>query len=184
MQMTLFPLTLFKEIRKKIAGRNLSSLLDGKERSPVLCTVSQAKRIGILFELEAANRINTLLKEAVFQNKQVELLAFDPLRPRKDRLLPDHAFSIRDTNWFGRPDHQAIRRFLDREYDMLIDLTIADHFPMLFVAALTEARLKLSLHSETKKRIADIMISMPPGADPLDLFRQMQHYLDQLNKPI
>jgi len=175
---------ILKGFREKLADKALKKLADARIEKPCLQRLDEAASVGILFnwDKDGHESVSRLLGHALLKGRKVRILGFKPYRPAKGEVQDDHSFSVADTNRLFKPASFSVQHFLSTHYDIVLDLSTEDHYPLLYVLAEVKAGLKVSLDSERKMALADLMIRMQTGDDPSLLFGQMTHYLEQINK--
>lgn len=88
-------------------------------------------------------------------------------------------FGLNEINWFGKPTNPVVSDFLKRKYDLLIDLTQADLFPLHYIFALSGAKFKIT-NNGVKAKYADFVLQLE-NTDKLDTFiEQIKHYLESI----
>jgi len=90
-------------------------------------------------------------------------------------------FTAKDLNWRFQPQKPFVKDFIDTEYDILIDLSLTDHLPLLYCAALSKAGLKVGRFQDDHKMFYDLMIHTSAN-ETIDSFaEQLIHYLSRIN---
>lgn len=175
---------ILKGFRERLADKALKKLADARLEKPCLLRLEEAASVGILFnwDKDGHESVSRLLSHALLRGRQVRILGYKPYRPSKGDVRDDHSFSVADTNRIFKPDSFSVQHFLSTHYDIVLDLSTEDYYPLLYVLAEVKAGLKVSLDSERKTALADLMIRMRTGDDPALLFGQMTHYLEQISK--
>ena len=100
------------------------------------------------------------------------------------RFLPKLSydfFSKRDLTWFYKPIHAQVRDFIDKEFDLLIDLSMQDNFPLKYIAGLSNAMLRVGKYSEENTQYYDLMIDTSSTMTSDEYLGQIRHYLTIIN---
>lgn len=86
----------------------------------------------------------------------------------------------KEVNFLFLPNKQAIDSFKDISADYLLDLNIEDCFPLIYLAGLSDAKLKLGKHSDLRLPYFDVLINEETD-NQLEFIQHMLHYLKILN---
>ena len=178
---------MFKQIRVKIGQNNLLKEQSNLGRNLRLKNLDQAKRIGILYTLDDIpdyNKISDFVSELQHKHKDVKALGFVKNKNLITRFLPKLSFdffSIRDLSWFYRPIHIKLKDFIEKEFDLLIDLSTYESFPLKYIAGLSHSLCKVGRFSEENSNYYDLMIDIKPSATLDDYIGQVRHYLTIIN---
>jgi hypothetical protein len=178
---------VFKQIRVKIGQHNLLKEQSNLGRNLRLKNLDQAKRIGILYTLDDIpdyNKISDFVSELQHKHKDVKALGFVKNKNLITRFLPKLSFdffSIRDLSWFYRPIHIKLKDFIEKEFDLLIDLSTYESFPLKYIAGLSHSLCKVGRFSEENSNYYDLMIDIKPSATLDDYIGQVRHYLTIIN---
>jgi hypothetical protein len=178
---------MFCNIRKKI-GRYYFK----KEKSKSVChrqmtNLHDAQRIGILYTLDDVpdyERVSDFVSQLQSDHKEVKALGFVKNKNLIQRFLPRLSFdffSKRDLTWFYKPIHTQVKDFIEKEFDLLIDLSLKDNFPLKYIAGLSNALLRVGKFSEENTAYYDLMIDTKPTMTTDEYLSQIQHYLTIIN---
>ena len=70
-----------------------------------------------------------------------------------------------------------VQGFIEKEFDLLIDVTLEEHRPLKVVGGLSRARCKVGRFSEENTRYYDLMIKVDKKQNLAEFISQIQHYL-------
>lgn len=153
-----------------------------------LLNLDQARRIGILYSLNDVpdyDKVSEFVSELQHKQKDVKALGFVRNKNLITRFLPKLSFdffSVKDISWFYRPIHTKLKDFIEKEFDLLIDLSVHENFPLKYIAGLSHSYCKVGRFSEENSNYYDIMIDIKPSATLEDFLDQVRHYLTIINK--
>lgn len=178
---------LLNNIRYRLARRNLE--LDHQKipriRKPQ--SLDSAQYAAVLYYLpdEATyKRVEEFIKSLNELNIKVKVACYTDLKIIPHYFIPkllQDIITVKDTNWYYQPVKPFVKDFLDEDFDMLIDLTLNEQFPLLYLAAKSKASLKIGRFNEAHQEFYDLMIDIPSDAS-LDFFiEQVMHYLHKIN---
>jgi hypothetical protein len=142
-----------------------------------------AATVGILFDGTDEGDRRAVLEyadELVRGGKKVELMGFvnDP-KPKEEPPFPH--FFPKDLDWFFRPKKDAALAFAEKAFDVLICAHLTDHRPLEYLAAKSNAHLRVGRYREDRTHCYDLMIDGGDG-DLKSLVRQMDQYLKIVNR--
>jgi len=96
--------------------------------------------------------------------------------PHEKRMI----IGKKELNLFYVPNKQVIDSFSAINADYLLDLNNEDCFPLIYLAGLSCAKLKLGKHSDLRLPYFDVLISEETG-NQQEFIQHMFHYLRILN---
>lgn len=150
--------------------------------------LNEARTVGILFD--AANgEDHVLVKKYVTYlrglGKKVKAIGYF-----SNKLVPQMTFSKleydffdkKQLNWYMKPSDPFINNFIEEEHDILIDLNITDHFPLRYIAAISNAKFKVGRLLEQTAGIYDLTIDTGASPDLKSFMRDVDTYLLMINK--
>jgi len=152
-----------------------------------MVTLQDAQRIGILYTLDDVpdyDLVSEFVSQLQSDHKEVKALGFVKNKLLVQRFLPRLSydfFSKRDLTWFYKPIHTQVKDFIEKEFDLLIDLSLQDNFPLKYIAGLSNALLRVGKFSEENIAYYDLMIDTKPTMTTNEYLGQIQHYLTIIN---
>lgn len=179
---------MFNRLRIKVGHHNLLKEQSSLGRKLRLLNLDQARRIGILYSLNDVpdyDKVSEFVSELQHKQKDVKALGFVRNKNLITRFLPKLSFdffSVKDISWFYRPIHTKLKDFIEKEFDLLIDLSVHENFPLKYIAGLSHSYCKVGRFSEENSNYYDIMIDIKPSATLEDFLDQVRHYLTIINK--
>lgn len=170
-------------IRRRLAVKALNRRVVPRSGKARMMCLEDAASIGVIYAYPAdgKERVTRLASLPPLKGRKVRMLGYMPYKPAKEELVDDQTFTAREIDRKFRPLAGAVEAFLEHKFDILLDLSLEDQLPLLWILAEADASMKVSLHSDLKEPLADLLIRMSPSDDPGILFGQMTHYLEQFN---
>lgn len=153
------------------------------ERQTQMTNLEEARRIGILYTLNDVpdyERVSEFVSQLQGSHKEVKALGFVKNKSLLQRFLPKLSydfFSKRDLTWFYKPMHRQVRDFIEKEFDLLIDLSLNDSFPLKYISGLSKAMCRVGRFSEQNTEFYDLMFDLNPSATQEEYLGQIRHYL-------
>lgn len=169
-------------IRIKFGRRALRKEAAKVQRKRKAINLEATKEIGILFHMESEadyDRVSRFSRELQAVGKKIQVIGLykyrklPPYYAQKlayDVILPVHL------DIFYRPKSDFVRKFIDCEFDMLIDLGNYEDFPLHYIASLSKAKFKLGRTSGQENLPYDLMIETGNPIESDELIRQLVHY--------
>ncbi|MEI6682400.1 MAG: hypothetical protein WCO44_07220 [Bacteroidota bacterium] len=174
---------MFHNLRIRIGQYYFKKEQSQSARQCKMTSLQDAKRIGILYTLDEVpdyDFVSEFVSQLQGKHKEVKALGFVKNKNLIQRFLPKISydfFSRRDLTWFYKPIHTQVRDFIEKEFDLLIDLSMQDNFPLKYISGLSNALLRVGKFSEENTEYYDLMIDMKPTMTTADYLGQIQHYL-------
>jgi len=178
---------MFKNLRTRIGQYYFRKDQSKSDRQRQITNLKDAKRIGILYTLDDVpdyERVSEFVTQLQGEHKEVKALGFVKNKNLIQRFLPKLSydfFSNRDLTWFYKPIHNKVKDFIDKEFDILIDLSLNDNFPLKYISGLSNALLRVGTYSDQNTDYYDLMIDLKPSMTSEDYLGQVQHYLTVIN---
>lgn len=167
-------------LRLNFARKKLTTKLDTVSREKKVVNLDSARTAGILWEFSQKDAFDLLEKELLaHQIKPVGLCYFKS----KKAVIPEgiNGFSRKQVSWKDAPDLQLVQDFIHEKFDLLIDLTRQNYYPLAYVTALSEAAFKIG-SSGFAPNYFDLNIEFATEPEPVQLAEQILYYLKRINK--
>lgn len=167
-------------LKSKIAYRELNSRLSAVTREKKVVNLDSAESAGVLWEIDQQDSFDRLTAELRIAGLQVESLCYFQ---NKNAVIPDHVkgFTRKMTNWYEIPKTELVERFINQKYDILIDLSGQQFFPLVYITALSAAAFKIG-YSGSAVNYFDLSINFSSQPDSRQLAEQILYYLKRINK--
>lgn len=178
---------LINNIRQKLARRNLHQEHLKLSRQRKSTNLEDARTIGLLYYLSDENtykEIEEFLKVLVDNNLKVRVACYTDNKIQPHYFIPKLSQDIlipKDLNWYGKPEKMFVRDFLTEKFDILIDLSLREHYPLLYLAALSQSALKIGRFDERHQEFFDMMIHTSDDTTLKEFTDQILHYLKMFN---
>lgn len=181
-------LSFARNIREKagryILRREASRVL----RNRKIINLDDATSIGILYYLPDENvysKISDFVSQLQESGKKVKALGFVKSRRLTGQFLPKLSYDFlypSGLNWHCKPVSDAAKDFMDTDFDILLDLSMKNMLPLLYIAGLSKAKFKAGSQSDDRKPHLDLMISLRQGDGLDELIAQVSYYLSIINR--
>jgi hypothetical protein len=174
---------LIHSIKSQVGEFILKSRMNKIQRNKKLVNLDEAVTIGIVYKVNNEKLFNTvkdLTKVLTTGKKQVLALGFVDRNDIPNYCVAANAgyyYTRKDLNWWGGPKSDYLKTFLDKEFDILIDLTLEDVYINRYIMALSKSKFKVGGHLRVNEQVLDMMIKMDKNANEEDYILQFLHYL-------
>lgn len=180
-------MNLFQKIQAYYAERQFRTEASRVERVRHTADLNSARSIGVLFTVsdeDAYHKIEGIVK--VFQNSQknVKVIGFVNQRFIPAFIIPKLSYdfiTLKDLNWYKKPVSSFVKGFINEEFDILIDFSMEDLFPLQYISGLSRAKLKVGRYGSGHDKYYDVMIQADDLTGLEDYSDQITHYLTLLN---
>lgn len=177
---------MFNNTKLKIGHRKLKKQLAKFSREKKVYNLTSARKVAILFYAENEKNFQQAIDFGKFLqslNLEVEMLAYTPEKEVPAAFQEGNEvqiFTSKETSWVGIPLPDFVNTFMTKNFDILIDLSTQELFPLQWIASLSKAKFKVGnlAHSNTPN---DLIINIKPESDLTNLIAQTKHYLNLIN---
>ena len=165
-----------------VLDRNISRL----ERDKKLTNLSDSRTIGIVYLVSnqtVFNKVKLLIRKLNSPYRQVMALGYVDRDSIPDYCVAANSgyyFDRKDLNWYGAPGNDYIKEFINKEFDIIIDLTLEDVYVLQYIVALSKSKLKVGRFSKSMQKYYDLMIKNDQKALSDEYIDQILHYLNIL----
>lgn len=154
------------QIKITIGRRVLHSKLRNRARIPAAINIGEANHIGIIYnatEYVSFEIIRNLVKElSLKEERKVTVLGYVDSKKLIDHYLYRKGFdffSKNELNWYFKPVSSLVEQFIAEPFDLLINLSLEDYYPIRYITALSAATFKAGKFSADDEHL-DFMIDI------------------------
>jgi hypothetical protein len=152
-----------------------------------LVSFDEARTIGIVYDSSEEKNFELVRKyvKDLRENHHKDVLALGyydqkELPPMRFAKLGLDFFTRKDLNWYFKPIAPVVRNFVDREFDILIDLHLGNNLPFRYVVAQSRAGFKIGRYERPLLPFYDFLISTHDSIHLPQFIEQVMHYLKSL----
>jgi len=177
---------LIDNIKRNTGLSALSKSFKTVKRNRVVHNLVTARKIaiiGVVASPKDFDDFTSLQRFLIEKNIQVEVLAYFPGKEIPQQLLLRKGINIfnRDeVNWYGKPLLPFVDLFCREEYDILIDLSMDELFPIRWIATLSRSKFKVGSLSYSGNPY-DLIINVENKKEIPYFSEQVLHYLNLIN---
>jgi hypothetical protein len=152
-------------IKARIGSKMLAGMTGIADRKIALCTLSEAKNIGIIYdatEYISFEIVRDLVKKLSNNSISIMVLGYVDSKKLIDHYLYRKGFDFfckNDLNWYYKPVSSQTEQFINEPFDILINLSLNDQFPINFISSASKATFKTGRYSLTDTSL-DFMIDI------------------------
>jgi len=176
-----------EDFKQKVGKWVFQRELKINKRSKAVCNLEDAKSIGILYDATSEEQIK-IIKPFVSYffdlKKDVKALGYVNSKQLSFHHTPKLQYDFfyqKDLNWYYKPQNYIIDNFVNKEYDILINLCDSSIIPIKYLIASSIAHFKIGIH-EVNYEIYDLMISLKDDKSMERLMHEIKHYINLINK--
>jgi hypothetical protein len=176
-------LAILKKIRRKAGNYILNRKLKKTKRLKKLIGFESAKTVGVLFKTLNLQEFESIKQFLLYLNNlgiQVYALGFID-----HKKIPDFYMLTKGLNYFTRkelnmyfiPKAITVDEFLYKQFDILVDLSVDDNFPLGYISNLSKARLKIG-KMKNNRDCFDLMIDNSKNNTVSALIDHIKYYTE------
>ena len=164
-------------IKARIGQQMLTGKTGSAERKITLCTLSEAKSIGIIFdatEYISFEIVRDLVKQLSVNSVSISVLGYVDSKKLIDHYLYRKGFDFfcrNDLNWYYKPVASQTEQFINEPFDILINLSLDYLFPIHYISSSSKASFKTGRYSSTDTAL-DFMIDIEKEKETLRSLRR------------
>jgi len=156
---------IIENAKAYMGNRAINANLRNTRRELRSCNIHEAKTIGILFNAThqvSFEIVKELVKDLDTKKNEIEVLGYVDSKQLIDHYLYRKGFEFftrNQLNWYYRPTHENVETFIKKPFDLLIDLSLDDPFPIRYILACSMAKFKAGRFSKENNHL-DFMIDI------------------------
>jgi hypothetical protein len=181
-------LSVLTNIREKTGLLSLRRESSRVRRERRVINLGEARMIGVVYLLpdEPAYRtISAYVKKLQDTGKIVKALGYVESKRLTGQFLPKLSYDFlypSGLNWIFKPVSTAAKDFMETDFDILLDLSMDDQLPVMYITGMSKAKFKAGMKSDLRSRYLDLMIELEEKDGLDELIEQIDHYLSIINK--
>lgn len=168
--------------------RELQKEYDNSKKPAVVCKLSDAKSIGIIYDAtqpENFEKIKKFTDELKINTPEIVALGFVDKKELSDSHIKPQGFLFfcrKDINWHYKPTEDNVINFENKNFDILIDLSNGDTLPLKYIVVGSKAKFKIGKFSEKGYNFFDVTLDInPESSKDLSYFiEQVKIYLNMI----
>ena len=186
--MNVLNIVILGNLRLKVARMLLRKKIARVKRQKMLYDFASAKYIGVL--CSPHNEIDTGHLKAFLQYLSQKGIRYSVFGYFDENQIPENFLywkgidfiTRKDLNFFFMPEGTMVDKFVGEPFDMLINCTIVNYFPVEYISQLSVAKFKVGIMREDEPAY-DLMIDIEKNRTIEYFLKNLEKYLSNLRKP-
>ncbi|MBN1115854.1 MAG: hypothetical protein JXA77_01520 [Bacteroidales bacterium] len=152
-------------IRNKVGSYVLRKSIKSQSRKVKACSIQEAKSIGLMYDatdLVSFEVVKDLVKQLSKKDNEIMVLGYVDSKQMIDHYLYRKGFEFftrNHLNWYQKPQCDAVDTFINKEFDLLINLNLEETYPVKYILAMSKAKFKTGVFTEGQE-LLDLMIDI------------------------
>jgi len=172
------------KIKNKIGNYILKQEKHRVRKNKQIINLKDAKTIGILYRIideETHNCVSDFIK--TMQDKQIHIHAIG-ITEYKD--IPHYCYpkitysflTLKNINWYFKPIGKEVNDFLNKEFDIVIDLTTEKYLPIQYLLSQVKAKFIVGKYYDNSTHYYDMMLKVDKPTKIADFIKVIVDYLN------
>ncbi len=167
----------FEGTKTYLGRRAVVKKASAAKREVGVFNLENAKKIGILFNathLVSFEIIKEFVKQISEKDKKISVLGYVHSKKLIDHYLYRKGFNFftrNDLNWYYKPVSDSVQQFIGEPFDLLINLSLEEYYPVKYILASSKAKFKVGMYSEGQQYL-DFMIDMAKEKETMEKLRK------------
>ncbi len=168
---------IIENTKAYMGKRAISSYLRDAKRELKAVNLHKAKTIGILFDATQQSSfeiVKEMVKDLTTRENSIEVLGYVDSKQMIDQYLYRKGFEFftrNQLNWYYKPMPGVIDAFIKKPFDILIDLSLDNPFPIKYIMTCSQAKFKAGRFSKDNEYL-DLMIDIEKENEAMKDIRQ------------
>lgn len=179
-------MNLFESVKKISGNWALKEFVQNSISNPETISFKDAVKIGIIYYIkqeEEMNPIGSFIRFLQDQKKAVYIIGATtgfPIPKSKITNLNFIQLKEDELKWNGVPSSYRIKSFLENEFDILIDFTQEEYFPLKYLLMAAHAKIKVGKYDLKTSDQYHFMLDTWQKPDIYNFTEQVSNYLTTL----
>lgn len=150
-------------------------------------TLKTAKTAGVIItptDQESFEQVKQFINYLTGKGIKVSILGYVD-----DKKIPENflfwkginLISRKDLNWAGVPEVQSVNDFIDQSFDLLIDLSRPESFPVQYISSLSRSAFKIGRSGSRYEESYDLLFDINDETSLEDYIKHLSYYLNLLS---
>jgi len=172
----------FSQIKKIFRNYNLKKELLGVDREKKFITLNDASSIGILYKVGEENdyiKFVNFVSSLQSSKKDIKTLGYVNYNITPHYCYPKLSydyFTKKQVSWLGIPKSETVKDFINKEFDLLINLTLDDDFFYKYICSLSRAKCKIGRQTIDNEKCLDFMLKIDDSLNVEEFIEKLTQY--------
>lgn len=173
-------MTVINKFKKFFGNYNYKRRSARISRNKKTVNLDEAQKIGLLYKVPAENdykKIIGFIKKLQGRGKTVFALGYVKNKDVPYFFTSSNSYSfftLKDLNWYYKPGGSFVNNFLSEKFDIVINLSLQDDFPLQYICGLSNCSLRVGKFGTDNSRFYDLMIET-------DKIPELEYFIEQIN---
>lgn len=179
---------IFNNIKKKIGTYILKKELVKHRIHKETVNLQEAKHIGILYKVsdeETHNCIEEFIKSLQDKDIDVSTLGFADYKEIPHYCYPKikhKILTLKNLNWHYKPTGMDVHDFINKDFDIIMDLSMEDFLPFKYVLSHSKAKFIVGKYDDSSTHFYDMMLKVDNSTKINDFIKIVVEYLNIIKK--
>ncbi len=176
---------IIQNIKKNVGWWILNKSLKKTKRDASFQNYTTAKSVGVIFNATHQDTYETArkyIKKIGDKGLKIKALGFVDSKEVLDfyqKSTHFDYFSRKNLNWYNKPNNPNTEEFTNTKFDILIDLSIIEDFPIQYIVALSKAKFKVGCVKENEN-FYDFMLQLNEKKQLSFFIEQLDYYFEMI----
>lgn len=159
------------------------------QREKKFISFIDALSIGILYnvgEEEEYKRFTAFVSSLQGEKKEIKALGYVKYNLIPHYCYPKLSFDYiikKNIAWFGKPSGDFVKDFINRDFDILINLNLDDNPLFQYICGLSCAKFKIGRYSQDNEKYLDFMVEAENDISVDDFIKKLMEYWNIFGNP-
>lgn len=157
-------MSFVKSTKRKASEFFLKRETKNRHRLVRSVNFNKANNIGILFDATDKNEfelVKQYIKKLKDEGKKIQALGYYNHKETPVMMnskLEYDFFTLKEINWHFKPTSSFVNKYLEINFDILINLCTKSVLPIMYVLALSKAKFKVGMYREKYVSYYDLLV--------------------------
>jgi len=172
---------ILKKYKNKYSLYKINRDYNSSKRVGAACNLSDAKSIGLIYNATNAESFEIVKKFFDDLKEHVDgvwVLGYIDKKNFNDPEVRPHGFTFynkKDVNWYNKPIGETAYRFIEKPFDILIDLDFDNMLAVKYVVVKSAAGFKVGRHEKVMPDFYDLSLTLDN-----DHKNSMSYFIEQV----
>ena len=179
-------------IKDYFADKMLNRELKGYHHTPTIFNFSNATKVALLYKGDDEASFRSVQRYVKYLKdeegiRHIMALGYYDLKETPDYLqsqIEFDYFTRNDVNWYRKPTSRNVEHFVEKDYDILIDLSANQCTPLKYTLLKSKAKFKVGRYSKENEVYYDLMINVSEKVNMATYIKSINHYLALLKQDV
>jgi hypothetical protein len=156
-----------------------------KKRTLNSFSIDSVKKVGILFQYASSDQLNQIQEFKNFFKPETDISVFGYSKNPVTDLDFNDRFKIiskQDLSYFNFPKSSDVEFFTNTEFDLLVNFSENENFPLFYVTSVTGAAIKVGNYHSKYEHLFDVMFDLKEQNTLQNFIKYIEQYLKIISR--